>query len=148
MNIKFLLGIPYNATPICSITKYSISNFSYNNFSYNNKPNFTYPVFASSSYISFSIIHSRSSLVAASYPANTTYTLKHKFSILWQSNFHQGFIIFFAQKNTYRRIFILQFFIAIVIIHIHLHLSNVLMCQLIHFQINQNITPKKSIVEN
>ena len=63
---------------------------------------------------------------------------KNGFVVLRQSHFHYSIVFACAEKDSYGRIFIGKFFYAVVIINIHLHLSEILMCDFACFQFEFN----------
>lgn len=52
--------------------------------------------------------------------------------ILWKRQFHHCIVFILAEQDTDCGILILGFLIAVIVVHIHLHLSEVFVCQLLH----------------
>ena len=65
--------------------------------------------------------------------------------VLRQRQFHQSVIFELAKENPHSRIFLWQFHMAIKVVHIHLHLAQILMRQFPDFQVYQHIAAQQSV---
>jgi len=65
-----------------------------------------------------------------------------------QSEFDDGLLLRLAEEQADGRVFLGQLHLAIVIVHIHLHLAEVLMGELVELEIDEDVTAKEAVVEN
>src|ERR1035437_740101 len=68
--------------------------------------------------------------------------------VLGQGDFHQRLILLLAEHDADRRILLAGFHEAVEVVHVHLHLPQVLMGDLAEFQIDQHIAAQQAVVEN
>lgn len=68
--------------------------------------------------------------------------------IFRKSHFYNSIIFIFTQHNSDCWIFILQLDFSVIIVHIHLHLTNVLMFRFSNFQIKKNETSQQTIIKD
>ena len=61
---------------------------------------------------------------------------------------NHGFVFVRTQDDADRRIFVCSGKFALVIAHIHLHLADILMFELAHFQVDQYKTARKPVVKD
>ena len=67
--------------------------------------------------------------------------------VFWQCHFDKRIILVSAQKNANRLVFARDFFVAVVIVDIHLQLPQILMSQLTRLKFQNNKTAQQTIVE-
>ena len=65
-----------------------------------------------------------------------------------QGHFDNGIVLILAENDANRRIFFRQLHFAVVVVNIHLHLSDVLMLQLSDFQIEQHKAAEQAVIEH
>jgi hypothetical protein len=73
---------------------------------------------------------------------------KYEIFSFWEGVFDDDIIFLLAEEYADRLIFTLLSDLSIVVIHIHLHLSDILVCDLTDLEIDEDKTPKKPIIED
>jgi hypothetical protein len=68
--------------------------------------------------------------------------------VLGQGDFHQRLVLLLAEHDADGGILLAGFYEAVEVVHIHLHLPEVLMGDLANFQIDQDIAAQQAVVEN
>ena len=59
--------------------------------------------------------------------------------VVWgQGNFYQHFAFLFAKDNTDGFVFVVEFYEAVVVVYVHLHLAEVLVGQFADFEVNNH----------
>lgn len=67
--------------------------------------------------------------------------------IFGQREFHERVLFALAKQNAYGRLLELLPHITVVIVDIHLHLSKVLVAQLVSLEVNQHIALQQAVIE-
>ena len=76
------------------------------------------------------------------------FTCKYLVVVLRQGHFHDSVVFVFTKNNANRLVLVRQFDPTVVIIDIHLHLSDVLMLYLANLQVKQYETAQQTVIED
>ena len=68
--------------------------------------------------------------------------------VLRQSEFHQGIVLLLAEQDTNGWLLEVLLYVTVEIVDIHLHLSKVLMGELVNLQVDEDITLQQAVVEH
>ena len=70
------------------------------------------------------------------------------FGVFWQSEFYERIVLALAKKNADGWFLKILFHETVIVVDVHLHLTEILMGEVIHFQVNKDIALKQSVVEH
>ena len=65
-----------------------------------------------------------------------------------QGQFDDGVFFFFAQQQADGGIFLGQLHVAVVVVHVHLHLTKILMGELVQLQVDDDVTAQEPIIKH
>lgn len=68
--------------------------------------------------------------------------------VLWQSHFDDGVVFVLAEDDADGGVFLWQFDLAVVVVDVHLHLSNVLVLEFADFQVKEDEAAQKPVVKH
>ena len=68
--------------------------------------------------------------------------------VFWQSEFYERIVLALAKKNADGWFLKILFHETVIVVDVHLHLTEILMGEVIHFQVNKDIALKESVVEH
>lgn len=68
--------------------------------------------------------------------------------IIRQSKVNEGIILCLTENYADSRTFFIEFYVSVIIVDIHLHLTKVFMGEFANLQVNKNVTSEQPVIEN
>src|SRR5215813_7074728 len=65
-----------------------------------------------------------------------------------ESEFHDGLFLLFAEEDADGGVLFGRFDVAIEVVHIHLHLAEILMVELVELEVDEHIAAQKAVVKD